>query len=199
MSLQVIRFWFLVPSSLLAAPVAKNSGGSGGGGGAPKLAVPAAPTQPTCNQVGTALQVDLTWTNAGTYESVEIRRDGALLASVSGTTTTYTDIVPVVGVYSFSLLAVAGGTCSAATSCQAVVSSVTGPPVLPLSNFTCAPMGATLDVSLSWVNASGYDSIQILRDGVLVANAAGYCNQPHGRHGQSRGLTPMRVSRYWGG
>ena len=65
-----------------------------------------APTGVTCTTV--AGSPELSWTNAQSYDEIQVRRDGVQVASIGGSETTYTDLdMLLVGSYEYTLVGVA--------------------------------------------------------------------------------------------
>lgn len=119
----------------------------------------------TCGQ--DVLNVALSWSNPQAYDSIEVRRDGVAIATLGGGDTSYTDVNPGAGEYAYSLVPSAGGLDATPVSCLALVSTVNA-----VSDFTCVQFDE--DVQLNWTNNGGiaggdYDSVQISRNGVLIA------------------------------
>jgi len=77
--------------------------------------------------------VTLAWTNAATYSEIRVERDGALLAVLPGTDSTYTDLGVADGDYRYQVLVSLGG--------------ATGGPECTLSVFT-VPDGTEVSVDL---------------------------------------------------
>ena len=73
-------------------------------------------TQLDCSATGGAVQLD--WSNADSYDSLQISRDGTPLALLPGNSTSFTDPSPEVGLHTYSVTADIGGLLSAAVSCQ---------------------------------------------------------------------------------
>jgi hypothetical protein len=97
-----------------------------------------------------------------------VRRDGALLATLSGTATSYIDMAPAAGTPLYTVTPSLGASTAAATSCQATV------PPAPVSGLSCSLADPCACVAqLAWTNAGTYDSLEVRRDGVLVATLAG--------------------------
>jgi DNA-binding beta-propeller fold protein YncE len=69
---------------------------------------------------GTASQVDLHWESFDDYERVDVFRDGELLASLPGSSRSFTDIAAPDGVLEYRVVA-SRGECDSAERCSAVV------------------------------------------------------------------------------
>ncbi|MFQ5653525.1 MAG: PKD domain-containing protein, partial [Planctomycetota bacterium] len=135
--------------------------------------VPNPPLSPpeslACGQV--VLDVELTWVNPDTYDSIEVRRDGAAIATVGGSVTSYTDVAPVAGNHSYTLVASFGAETSTPVSCTVQVTTV-----LPVLSLACDQIDE--DVLLSWTNQAGiggadYQQIAIERNGQSIATLPG--------------------------
>ena len=113
---------------------------------------------------GGQAEVQLTWTNPVGYDlqgGIEIRRGGAFLASISGTSVGYTDTNPGQGSLDYSITGFQGGVPSAAATCSAVI--------IPTTNLTCERNVNNLNtVQLSWVSLPGTSAWQVFRDGSFL-------------------------------
>ncbi|MEM7166522.1 MAG: hypothetical protein AAF581_13735 [Planctomycetota bacterium] len=110
-----------------------------------------------------SLDAILSWTNGSpTYDTVRITRDGALIATLSGTATSYTDPGLAVATYQYGIVGVEGGIGSSTVNCSVDIL----PPPAP-SSFICTANG--FQVLLSWTNNAAYDAIAVTRDGVQIA------------------------------
>jgi len=119
----------------------------------------------TADPCGTG-DVSLAWTNGATYTSLTLNRAGVFLADVTGLTS-FTDIAPLAGLATYSLIADCGGS-TIQTDC-AVTNS---PPAV--TNLVCdADLCANL-VSLTWdTNGVPYDQLTLNRAGVFLADVTG--------------------------
>ena len=112
--------------------------------------------------------VNLSWTNGDVYDSIEIRRDGTLLATLAGASTSYTDGAASFGTSTYTVQAVQGSVNTAAVPCESTISPV------GQNSLACSqPDPDFQDVSLTWVNGMMYDSIRVTRDGSEIAVIAG--------------------------
>lgn len=133
--------------------------------------------------------VQLSWTNSATYSSIEVHRDGALIATLPGSSTSHGD-QPVVGPHEYSLMTQAGGLDSDVSLCLVTV------PLSGVTALTCSasPTGA----QISWENSASYEGIEISRGGALISllpgNATSFTdsNAPGGDHTYI--LTPFVAS-----
>jgi len=124
---------------------------------------PLAPGSLTCTPSGS--NVFLSWTNAEVYDNVEIRRGGTLIVTLGGGSSSYMDSSAGGGSHSYAVRGVIDSVDSADATCNVDVT-----PAAP-NSLTCGTSGT--DVLLSWTNGEGYDSVAILRGGVLIATLAG--------------------------
>ncbi|NRA74323.1 MAG: hypothetical protein HRU16_00155 [Planctomycetes bacterium] len=108
---------------------------------------------------GTDVQVD--WQNLEAYETIFITREGALIDSIDGLSTSYIDTQSLPGISSYSIHATAGGAFSDSVSCSAQR------PPLPVGDLVCDNVGG--EGQLGWTNTEMWDEAQILRNGVLIA------------------------------
>ena len=109
-------------------------------------------------------EVLLTWTNPVGYDlqgGIEIRRGGALLASMSGTNTEYTDTSPGQGSLDYSVTGFLGGVPSAESDCTAVI--------IPTTSLNCERIDTNLNaVQMNWLSLPGTSAWQIFRDGSFL-------------------------------
>ncbi|RTZ89418.1 MAG: hypothetical protein DSY92_08920, partial [Planctomycetota bacterium] len=124
---------------------------------------PSAPTGLACQ--GQGFDVALSWTNGESYESVEVLRGGQVVATVAGTTTSHVDPAPGGGVHQYFVQGIVGGCNSSPASCGVIIDP------LPVTALSCARVGD--NVNLAWTNSELYDSISLLRAGVLIQTLAG--------------------------
>ena len=125
-----------------------------------------APEDLTCEiqSAGTVAEVFLNWTNPVNYDlqaGLEIRKSGALLATISGSSTTFTDTDPGQGSLNYSVTGVRAGIASSATACSAVI--------IPTTTLTCSRSITNLStVLLDWTSLPGTSGWQLFRDGNLL-------------------------------
>ena len=74
-----------------------------------------------CTQIGE--QVDLNWSNGEVYDSIEVSRDGAVIANLVGSSTSYTDVSPVPGAHQYGVNATVATVPSGMVPCQISVTS----------------------------------------------------------------------------
>ena len=139
--------------------------------------VPSTPIDIACSALGST--VSLSWTLPAPGTTVQISRDGTVIATLGGGASSYDDSGSPVGTHEYCVVNLIGTGTSAATCCSArVISAPTG--------FGCVATSG--DVVLSWTNTDDYDTLSLTRDGALLALLPGTTNsftdpaQPHGSH-----------------
>ncbi|MGE3165753.1 MAG: hypothetical protein AB7O52_12655 [Planctomycetota bacterium] len=107
-------------------------------------------TNLACTTLGQ--NIGLSWVNSEVYDSIEVRREGTLIATLSGSATSTMDLAPGTGLHFYSVLGIAGGIPSGAVSCSAEIL----PPLalsLPLGlPDIIDPLGDTLTVQITEQN-----------------------------------------------
>jgi hypothetical protein len=112
--------------------------------------------------------VDLSWTNGDSYTAITVRRDGAVLAVLGGTDTSYSDTTASYGPSTYTVQAEQAAVPAAAIACDVIITP------LPQSGFSCAqPDPESNAVQLSWINGMVYDSITVTRNGTQIASLSG--------------------------
>ena len=139
--------------------------------------VPSTPIDMQCSALGST--VSLSWTLPAPGTTVQISRDGTVIATLGGGASSYDDSGAPVGTHEYCVVNLIGTGTSAATCCSArVISAPVG--------FSCVATSG--DVVLSWTNTDDYDTLSLTRDGALLALLPGTTNsftdpaQPHGSH-----------------
>ncbi|MBN1420686.1 MAG: hypothetical protein JXP34_18080 [Planctomycetes bacterium] len=127
------------------------------------------PADVQCIQRDNLFLVDLSWTNAMAYTKIEIYRGGEKVAEPAPASTAYADPVTACGTFAYEIKAYVGAHVSAPSPCSALVDVTPGAP----QSLACAQAGGALTVALTWQNPTTYESIQVLREGELVATLAG--------------------------
>lgn len=113
----------------------------------------------------------VTWTNEATYDSIEVREDGVLAATLAGTATS-TSITTTIGVpVEVGITGIVGASVSAVALCTASCSDVPVPEAP--TDLACAVNDAACEATLTWVNVGLYDSLAVESDGVVVATLPG--------------------------
>ncbi len=110
-------------------------------------------------------QAQLSWLLGGSYDAIDLRRDGALLATIAGGATSFTDPAPPGGDRGYDVIPSASGLFATAASCAVSV------PPDPVTALACAPIGGL--IQLTWTNAELYGVIDVRRDGALLTTIAG--------------------------
>ena len=124
---------------------------------------PASPSGLNCvNQGGGA---SISWTNGEVYESIELIRNGQVIALLGGTVTSHVDSAPGGGVHQYLLQGVVGGFNSVPIGCGLSFNPQA------ITSFNCTRVAT--QVNMTWVNAEAYDSIELLRNGVSIQTLAG--------------------------
>lgn len=118
-----------------------------------------------CAQSGEV--VSLSWAPTEPYDTIAVRRNQILVATLEGSARSYEDR-PSTGSASYQVIASRGGTASLPASCDLLVQPVRPAPIV---GFTCVTAPAA--VSLSWTNGAPYDSIDLYRNGRVVAKLPG--------------------------
>ncbi|MGD9955680.1 MAG: hypothetical protein AB7V23_06405 [Candidatus Nanopelagicales bacterium] len=111
--------------------------------------------------------ISLTWSAAAHALSYRVYKDGVLVASPSGTSTTISSLTNGTP-YAFTVVAVNGAASSAASS-PLSATPVAAAPSAP-TGLTATPGNA--QVALSWTAPAGATAYRVYRDGVLVASPA---------------------------
>ena len=124
---------------------------------------PSAPSELACQSQG--FDVALSWTNTETYESIEVIRGGQVVATLAANATSHVDPAPGGGVHQYFVQGFVGGFNSSPASCGVIIDP------LPVTALSCARVVDT--VNLAWTNSELYDSISLLRAGVLIQTLAG--------------------------
>ncbi len=110
--------------------------------------------------------VQFTWTNAWTYTSIQVLRNGAEVILLPGGLTSFTDTVGAPGTYQYAFYSSGGGQRSPEVSCTADVSFV--PPV----TITTSTVDAERRAHIAWTTGGTvYDGITILVDGTALSPA----------------------------
>ncbi|MEM7261942.1 MAG: S8 family serine peptidase, partial [Planctomycetota bacterium] len=107
----------------------------------------------------------VTWSNGDVYSTIDVMRNGVMLATISGTATSYADVAPPGGSHTYTVIGYDVNTSSNATNCNTTVT-----PDSP-TGLNCSVTPTQVD--LSWANAESYSSIEVRRAGVVLATLAG--------------------------
>lgn len=121
----------------------------------------------------------VSWTNPIAYDQIQVTLGGAVVATLAGSATSATVMLPMPGMGEICVVATRGGQDSVPTCCMVdCPAPVPADPPMGLNCDNVLP-GApgTCDVTLAWVNAGAYSSIEITVNGLpettLPGNAAG--------------------------
>lgn len=147
------------------------------------------PTGLSCSELNH--DVSLSWTNGDTYDSIEVSRDGTLIATLAGGATSYDDLGIPIGTYDYLVRGFAGGDASPSAFCSVDVVGLPSP-----TNLDCNESGG--DVTLTWTNGFTYDSVRVLRDGAEIALLAGTATS-YTDFGLTNGVYNYSVSGISGG
>lgn len=79
----------------------------------------APPSSLACTPAG--VSAELSWTNGAAYDSLIVSREGAVIATLPGTATSYIDPAPGIGLFRYGVRGVLAGSPSPQTSCSALV------------------------------------------------------------------------------
>lgn len=110
----------------------------------------------------------LSWTNGGTYDSVEVFGNGSLLQTLAGTATSTTYSPATAGTVGFAVLGIRNGAVSALSNSCSLSYAPVDPPQAP-SGVSCSVDQATGQTTVSWSNAGTVSAVNVLLDGSLVA------------------------------
>lgn len=117
----------------------------------------------------------LSWTNSAAYNSIQVRRDGTLIATLPGSATSTMVSLPGPGTGQICVRGVVGALSSPDACCTANCPVIT--PAPPPTGLACSitsadpVLGCSVDVT--WNLAGVYTSISVLRDGVVVLSLPG--------------------------
>ncbi len=143
-------------------------GGSGDGSRVVKMP---RPTGLACT--GEALDVFLSWVNAGAYSKVQIKRDGSVIAMLPGNAQSFSETLSASGTSTYGVAGVdAKGRVTPPAQCQATTVSV--PELGSLGSLACTFAPRDYQVALSWAVAGAeFDAFRIARDSVQIAEVDG--------------------------
>ena len=124
------------------------------------LAVLEPPSAVECAADGAT--ITLSWVLGGTYAEIRVLRNGALIATLPGTDTSFTDHDRPPGTYVYRLIGAGAPGSGSCASAPCTVEAVAPPEQLLCS---ASMSGASMTVALRWSLAGGYDSQIIERSG----------------------------------
>jgi hypothetical protein len=113
----------------------------------------------------------LTWSTPpqiSGYDMIKLTRNGAIVAELDSTATSFVDTECGVGVHEYRLICMVGENASVPTAC---LSSVAPAGVTGVATVALDPCLGMLEVS--WVNSQAYEAISIVANGATVATVAG--------------------------
>lgn len=114
----------------------------------------------------------VSWVNgAGDYDSIEVTRDGTLVATLPGTATSYTS-TDEVGLHSFDVTPIRDGLAGGTQNCSADCPDISVP-ADPVTGLTCDVDPGTCQATVTWTNGSSYSEIVVTLDGTVVATLPG--------------------------
>ena len=123
----------------------------------------------TCAQsTPTSANTTLSWTNPTSYTSIVVRRNGAMLQTLAGGMVSFTDTTAGYGTNTYTVQGVTALGSSSEVSC-----AVTTTPAA-VNALTCTqPNPNVQNVTLNWSNGTSYASINVRRNGIVIASLAG--------------------------
>ncbi len=111
-------------------------------------------------------EVDLAWTNAEPYDSIEITRDGAFFATLGGGATSFSDLSPAAALHTYGVNAIALGVPSGPATCDVdfpfpLTVSLPGGPVTEVSPAGGDVIAVQIDVTPGFTILPGTESLWI--------------------------------------
>ncbi|MGE3165546.1 MAG: fibronectin type III domain-containing protein [Planctomycetota bacterium] len=122
----------------------------------------------SCQQNPGTGEVTIEWTPEGTFLTILVYRNGALIATLPGDAVSATDVPPGPGSYVYTVSGRCGPGSQTFVQCT-VEADVCSPPQNLVGSFDSMSGLA----HLSWTNPQAYTELRLLRDGALVAVLAG--------------------------
>ncbi|MEE8143290.1 MAG: hypothetical protein V3T77_09325, partial [Planctomycetota bacterium] len=110
--------------------------------------------------------VELNWTNPDSdYDQIQVIMDGEIVASLAGSETSYSTALLESGDHILCVVPIKNG-----ASAPQVCCTVTCPETAPISPviLVCAVDEVQCVVSMSWLNQSSYENLQVFLNGVMV-------------------------------
>ncbi|MEE8143270.1 MAG: lamin tail domain-containing protein, partial [Planctomycetota bacterium] len=125
--------------------------------------------------------VRIEWQSGAAYDSYEIDRDGAFIASVLGAPLIYEDdtVSDSSDGHLYEIFGVAAGIRSVPAECLVDDLDAGEGIVAPPTSATAIVVGGTTDVRLQWTNGENYDSVEIDRDGAVIVFLPGGSTEIH--------------------
>ncbi len=124
---------------------------------------------------GCSCEYSMSWTNGEAYDSIQVRQDGVLVATLAGTATSHLLNLIATGnggpaTSTLSVTGVHNTVSSTAVSCSADCPEIAGP--FSPTGLSCSVNTGTGLVSISWTNAQTYASLSLSLDGVPTGSLA---------------------------
>jgi hypothetical protein len=104
------------------------------------------------------------WVNPRAYDGIEVLRDGAVVGTLPGDATSFSEAGLVPGTYVYEVRGIAGGSVSSSSRCEMVV------PEVP-SDISCSQQGKA--IRIEWTVSAPVESFSIRRDGSPLAVLSG--------------------------
>ncbi len=102
------------------------------------------------------------------YESLQVRRNGTLVAQLSGISRSYIDNLPPAGTVVYTVKGISGSAVSEDASCSIAV-----PQPKPIAALTASPLPEEGVIELTWTNGEPYDMVEIYWGNTAVAALPG--------------------------
>ena len=122
--------------------------------------------------VPNATQVDLSWVNGDVYDSIEVTRDGVVIATLGGTATTFADPGLPAGTYEWALRGFQGTDVTQPVFCDATITVRT----LSLPDLTAFSGQSALQIAIQATNSSALEafsaSVEIPADRLTVTDVS---------------------------
>lgn len=126
----------------------------------------------TASPLTCSCDIAVSWTNgAGDYDSIEVVRDGTLVATLPGSATSYNS-ADEVGLHSFEVTPIRDSLSGSTSSCSADCPDITVP-ATPVADLDCTIDPGTCEATVTWTNSSSYMEIVVSVDGVPTVTLAG--------------------------
>ena len=113
--------------------------------------------------------VQLSWTNSGDYTTIDVLRNGSLIDTVLGASTSYLDNAATGGISLYQVVPSSNGVVS--DNSNTCAGSMAPLPITGLQGQLIENCQG--DVLLSWNNAEAYDSIRLERNGIPMVTLPG--------------------------
>ena len=110
----------------------------------------------------------LTWSNGGTYDSVQVFGNAALIQTLGGSATSTTFSPATTGTVQFSVRGIRNGAISADSNTCSLNYQPVDPPGAP-TGVSCSVTQATGATTVTWTNSGSVSAVEVTIDSVLVA------------------------------